>query len=290
MVSSPHETMHRIFQEYPDLSSDVSEVLGVPIGPAASVTLMPTDLTENRPLERRVDTLLRIETQDGRRYLLAIEAQGKKDLAKPTAWMYYLAYLQEKYKIPPMLLVVCQDRATAEWAARPFPSGHPEAPSLTLQAFVAGPQNMPVITSVPEVRKNFALATLSVITHVGDPGIGTMLKTMSAALREAPEALAAPIVELIAQGLGNRPAAQQWRNLVAVDLSFYKSPLSEEIRDEGRAEGIARSILLLLAQSGVDVPDEDRERITGCTDADTLTRWLLRAPTAASTEDLFTDK
>jgi hypothetical protein len=157
---------------------------------------------------------------------------------------------------------------------------------------------MPVITSVPEARKNLALATLSVITHVGDPDIGIMLKTMSAALREAPEALAAPLVELVAQGLGNRPAAQQWRNLVAVDLSFYKSPLSEEIRDEGRvegrtegrAEGIAQSILLLLAQSGVDVPDEDRARITGCDDLDTLTRWLLRAPGAASTEDLFTDE
>jgi hypothetical protein len=28
----------------------------------------------------------------------------------------------------------------------------------------------------------------------------------------------------------------------------------------------------------------------GVRDADTLTRWLLRAPTATSTEDLFTDK
>lgn len=78
---------------------------------------------------------------------------------------------------------------------------------------------------------------------------------------------------------------------MAVDLSFYKSPLSEEIRDEGRAEGraegIARGVLLLLPQAGVDVPGEARERIADCTDLDTLSRWLLRAPGAASVEDVF---
>ncbi|WP_406421388.1 hypothetical protein [Streptomyces sp. NBC_00842] len=87
-----------------------------------------------------------------------------------------------------------------------------------------------------------------------------------------------------------------------MDLSFYKSPLSEEIRDEGRAEGreegreegraegIARGVLLLLAQVGVDVPDEARERIMGCADLDTLSRWLLRAPTATSIEDVLAEK
>lgn len=294
MVSSSHEAMHRIFQEYPGLFSRVSEVLGVEIGPPASATVMPTDLTENRPLERRVDTLLRIDMEDDRSYLLAIEAQGKKDPDKPASWMYYLSYLQAKYRLPPMLLVVCQDRATAEWAARPFRVGHPQSPALTLQALVAGPHNMPVITEVAEARKDLALATLAAITHAGDPDIGAILKTLSTALRDVPETIANPIVELTAQGLGNRPAAQQWRNLVAVDLSFYKSFMSEEIRDEGRAEGraegIARGILLFLARAGVDVPDEARERIVSCTDLDVLSRWLLRAPAATSVEDVFAEE
>lgn len=85
MVSSPHEGMHRIFQEYPGLFSRVSEVLGVPFSPPVSTTLLPTDLTEARPVERRVDTLLRIDTQDDETFLLAIEAQGKKDPDKPAS-------------------------------------------------------------------------------------------------------------------------------------------------------------------------------------------------------------
>ncbi|MFI6966390.1 hypothetical protein [Streptomyces sp. NPDC050255] len=83
-----------------------------------------------------------------------------------------------------------------------------------------------------------------------------------------------------------------------MDLSFYKSAISEEIRDEGRsegraegrAEGIAQGILLFLARAGVDVPDEARERITTCGDLETLNRWLLRAPTAQSVEDVFAEE
>ncbi|MEU0392015.1 hypothetical protein ABZ208_04390 [Streptomyces sp. NPDC006208] len=77
---------------------------------------------------------------------------------------------------------------------------------------------------------------------------------------------------------------------MAVDLSFFKSPISEEIRDEGRAEGRAEDILVILERRGVDVPDEARERITGCGDLDTLSRWLVRAVTASSTEEIFTEE
>lgn len=149
-----------------------------------------------------------------------------------------------------------------------------------------------------EARKDLALATLSAITHAGDPAIGAILKTLSAALRDAPEGIVEPIVELTAQGLGNRPAAEQWRNLVAVDLSFYTSPLSEEIRDEGRVEGRAEgrvegraeSLLTVLELRGVRLTPEARERIDACRDAETLRTWLTRAMTADSSEDVFTEE
>ncbi|WP_371096348.1 hypothetical protein [Streptomyces sanglieri] len=288
MVSSPHEAMHRIFQEYPGLFSRVSEVLGVDIPPPTSATALPTDLTEARPVERRVDTLLRIETEHDGPFVLAIEAQGKKDLRKTASWPYYVSYLHNRYGLPVLLLVVCQDRATAEWAAHPIRIGLRQWQTLALNPLVAGPHNMPVITDVAEARKDLALATLAAITHADNPDVGAILKTLSAALRDTPEAIADPIVELTAQGLGNRPAAQQWRNLVAVDTSFYKSFMSEEIRDEGRAEGRAEGILLVLEARGIDLPDETREKITSCDDPQLLRQWLSRAATAATIEEVFT--
>ncbi|MEU2669859.1 hypothetical protein ABZ622_13485 [Streptomyces sp. NPDC007164] len=292
MVSSPHEAMHRIFQEYPGLFSRVSEVLGVDIPPPTSATALPTDLTEARPVERRVDTLLRIETEHDGPFVLAIEAQGKKDPRKTASWPYYVSYLHNRYGLPVLLLVVCQDQATAEWAARPISIGVRQWQTLTLNPLVAGPHNMPVITDVAEARKDLALATLAAITHADNPDVGAILKTLSVALRDTPEAIADPIVELTAQGLGNRPAAQQWRNLVALDTSFYKSFMSEEIRDEGRAKGRAEAraedLLLVLEARGIALADETREKITCCDDPQLLRQWLNRAATAATIEEVFT--
>ncbi|MFJ7042073.1 hypothetical protein ACIQVC_01510 [Streptomyces sp. NPDC101112] len=290
MVSSPHEAMHRIFQEYPDLFSRLSEVLGVRFAPPTSVTILPTDVTETRPLERRLDTLLRLETKDDEPLLLAVEAQGKKDPAKPASWAYYASYLLTKYRLQPMLLVVCQDRATAEWAAREVRFGPRQWPVLTLRPLVAGPHNMPVITDPAEVRKDLAVATLSAITHATHPKVEAILKAMTHVLRDTPTALVNPIVELIAQGMGQHPAAEQWRKLVAVDLSFYKSYISEEIRDEGRAEGRAEDILDAFEVRGIDVPAAVRERITTCHDLETLRRWHRQAVVAASAEEIFTDE
>ncbi|GGV84280.1 hypothetical protein GCM10015535_28730 [Streptomyces gelaticus] len=192
MVSSPHEAMHRIFQEYTGLFSRVSDVLGVDIPPPTSATALPTDLTEARPVERRVDTLLRIETEVGGPFLLAIEAQGKKDPDKTVNWPYYVTYLHNRYRLPVLLLVVCQDHATAQWAARPISIGLLQWQTFVLSPLVVGPHNMPVITDVAEARKDLALATLAAITHADNPDVGVILKTLSAALRDTPEAMPTP--------------------------------------------------------------------------------------------------
>ena len=74
---------------------------------------------------------------------------------------------------------------------------------------------------------------------------------------------------------------------MATDLSFYKSYISEEIRDEGRAQQGAQDVLLVLEQRGLDVSDEVRTRITECGDPGVLRHWLARAVTASSAEAVF---
>ncbi|MFE9737535.1 hypothetical protein [Streptomyces sp. NPDC006477] len=301
MVNPPHEAMHHIFRHDLHLFSRLRDVLEIPLPDAVDAVVLPNDLTETRPVERRVDTLLRLDSAKDGSLLLAIEAQGKKDPSKPASWAYYVSYLWTKYGLPTALLVVCQDRATAEWAARPVASGPAYLPTLSVQPIVVGPHNMPVITDPARAAEDLALATLSAITHAGDPGIGAILKALSAALRDVPENVADPIIEFTAQGLSKRPAQDLWRTLVAVDLSFYKSYLAEEIRDEarvegraeGRAQGLAQgsadAILLVLEQRGLDVPDDVRARVTGCDDPETLRAWLTRAVTVASAEEIFAD-
>jgi hypothetical protein len=300
MVSSPHEAMHRLFQHDLRLFSRLSPLLGFSLPTPLDVTVLPTDLTETGPVECRVDTLLklRIGEDEDDVLILAVESQGGKDPDKPASWAYYTSFLWTKYKKPTALVVVCQDYATARWAAQPVTSGPPDLPTLTVAPLVVGPHNTPVITDPAEAREDLALAALSAITHAGDPDIDAILKAVSTALRDVPEDVTAPIIEFIGQGLGDRPAQKLWRQLVAVDLSFYKSPIAEEIRDEGReegreeghAQGHAHAILLILAERGIDIADDIRERITTCTDTALLTTWLTRTLTAASAEEVVRDE
>lgn len=111
------------------------------------------------------------------------------------------------------------------------------------------------------------------------------LPALSTALRDMPEDLVNPVVEFTAQGLGNRPAASIWRNLVAVDLSFYTSPLSDGIRAESRAE----DILFILEKRGITIPDGVRQRVNDCEDPEIMRSWLARALTAATAEEIFGD-
>ncbi|MEV4967533.1 MULTISPECIES: hypothetical protein [Streptomyces] len=95
--------------------------------------------------------------------------------------------------------------------------------------------------------------------------------------------------ELTELGLGNTPAAQIWRNLMAIDLSFFRSESSQRLRAEGKAEGKAEAVVQVLEQRGITVADGVRARINGCADADTLARWLARALSVERAEELFVD-
>ncbi|WP_433658493.1 hypothetical protein ACQPW1_41105 [Nocardia sp. CA-128927] len=255
------------------------------------MALLPTDLTEIRPLERRVDTLLRFTVPAGR-FLLLVEAQGKDDPDKPAAWAYYLAHAHAKYRLPAVLLVVCHDRGTAAWAARTTQLGPSFwASSLTMSPLVLGPDNVPVVTDPATAADDVPLAALSAMTHANDPSIDAILKSLAAALRGIDEEDAHVFAELTELGLGDGPAANTWRQLMSLDPAFFRSETSqrlrEEGRDEGRTEGVAASILRVLERRGFAVADDMRDRITSCTDLEVLRGWLDQSVTVTTVTELF---
>ncbi|AZM64573.1 MULTISPECIES: hypothetical protein [unclassified Streptomyces] len=288
MVSSSHEALHRIFQEVPDLFARVARPLGAAFPPPLSSAVLSTDFTETRPLERRVDTLLKMDTEDGS-FLLAVESQSKPEPRKPASWAYYLSYVYAKYGIPPVLLVVCPDRGTAAWAARQFDIGPPQWLSLSLCPLVLGPDDVPVIDSPVEAARDIPLTVLSAALHRRDPEADAILAALAKALKglSADDENTAVFIELTEQGLGKTPAADLWRHLMAVDLSFFQSQTAQQLRAEGHAEGRAEDLLLLLGHRGVEVSDRDRERIVGCGDPDVLGLWFRRALTAESMAEVF---
>lgn len=60
----------------------------------------------------------------------------------------------------------------------------------------------------------------------------------------------------------------------------------DAVRDEGRAAGKAEAILSVLDARGIAVADDVRKRILSCSELEVLERWLRRATTAASADEI----
>ncbi|MFS8204444.1 hypothetical protein ACLVWQ_37955 [Streptomyces sp. CWNU-52B] len=294
MVTSAHEGMHRIFPERPEILGPVFGVLGVPFAEKATVDAVTTDVTETRPLERRVDSVLRIGPSDGQDFLLAIESQSGKKGEKAASWAYYVAYLQSKFGLPVLLVVVCQDRATAKWASGPFDCGTRDWTTQRTYPLVAGPHNLPVITDARTAGKELALTVLSVLAHARSSEVDAILEAVARALQElhpTDPGTAGYFVEFLDVNLGKTPAGDKWRK----DMSFVsyfpgRGTVRETAYLEGQAEDRALLILRVLEKHGIPVSEGAQERITSCADLDTLTLWFDRSLTAAAAEDLFAEE
>ncbi|SMF61929.1 hypothetical protein [Streptomyces sp. Amel2xC10] len=298
MVGSSHEALHRIFQKDPELlTRALQEVLQVPFPRPYDFAAMNVDLTEIEPVERRVDTLLRAETDEGA-YLLVVESQGERDDRKRGSWPYYLSYLYEKYRCEPVLIVVTQSRATARWASQPIHLGVRETPSLTVRPFVLGPDNVPLIATEREARQDVPLAVLSAMTHGRGRKAPAILESLAAALKDVDRDNAAVFVQFVDSCLADPQAQQMWRDLMTAMQYFWRHPLAQEVREQGREEGkevgrvemLAETILNILRWRGIEVPDTVRTRVESCTDLDLLTHWSERAVHATTAHDLFSDE
>lgn len=232
-----------------------------------------------------------IDTADEGSFLLAVEAQSKPDPDKQNSWTYYLAHLYAKYARPPILLVVCQDKTTAAWAAEPIRIGLPTHTSIAVFPLVLGPGSLPVITDPDEAAQDLSLSVFSALTHTKDPALPAILDALAAALANTGGETAQGWAEYTEIGLGDTRTRALWRHLMATYTPRFpgSGTLIEETWLKGIAKGKAEDILRILELRGIDVPEATRDRITTCTDLDTLGTWFDRALTAASAGELFAD-
>jgi hypothetical protein len=93
-------------------------------------------------------------------------------------------------------------------------------------------------------------------------------------------------------GLEDTSARETWRELEKMVATYFpgRGTLFEETYLEGKAEGKAESVISVLEKRGVPIPQAARDRITSCTDLDTLTLWFDRSLTATTAEDLFAEE
>lgn len=63
----------------------------------------------------------------------------------------------------------------------------------------------------------------------------------------------------------------------------------DELRAEGKAEGLRAALLEVLAHRGLALDDSLRARVSTCTSGARLERWFQRALTAATVEAIFAE-
>ncbi|GEJ98111.1 hypothetical protein [Streptomyces sp. 1-11] len=291
MVGSSHEALHRIFQKDPALlTRALQRVLHVPFPEPRQIAALNVDLTEIEPVERRVDTLLRAETDEGT-YLFVIESQGKVDDRKRGSWPYYLSYLYEKYRCEPVLIVVTQNSATAKWASRPIRLGFRDWHSLTVRPLVLGPDNVPVVADEQAAVRDVPVAVLSAMTHGRGRQAPAILESLATALQTIDDETAAVFAQFVDSCLADPQAKQMWRDLMTATQYFWRHPLAEQVREEGREEGRAEAkaemILHMLQWRGIEVPDTVRDRVNACTDLNQLEVWAQCAMHAKDATELF---
>lgn len=269
MVGSSHEALHRIFQKDPAvLTKALQRVLHVPFPEPREIVAMNVDLTEIEPVERRVDTLMRAETDEGT-YLLRTGA----------------------------------DRGHAEQYDRQVglsadPVRLPGWHSMTVRPLVLGPDNVPVITDEHWGEQDPSLAVFSAMTHGRGPQTPAILESLVAILKTVDPDTASVYAQFVDSCLTDSQAKQMWRDLMKTVQYFWRHPLAEQVREEGRVEGreegrieTSRAMLLrLLEWRHIPVPTTVRARIESCTDLSRLETWAERAVHAADAEELFAEE
>ncbi|CAM5467384.1 Transposase (putative) YhgA-like domain-containing protein OS=Streptomyces canus OX=58343 GN=AQJ46_07990 PE=4 SV=1 [Streptomyces canus] len=127
---------------------------------------------------------------------------------KEASWAYCVAYLQAKFRLRVLLLVVCQDGPTAKWAAGPFDCGTRGWTALRVYPLVAGPDNLPVITDARTAAKNLAPAVLSALAHARNPDCDAVPDT------------AEYFFDFLEVTLGKTPAGEKWNRIMSF-VSYF---------------------------------------------------------------------
>ncbi|WP_394838354.1 hypothetical protein LVJ94_15750 [Pendulispora rubella] len=288
MVSREHEAPILLVRERPELVAELlRDWLAVVVPSHSEARVEAADFTQVFPVEFRADAVVTLR-QDGQPVMgIILEVQRGEDDDKRGSWPLYNAAFHAQIRCQIALVVIAEDENVARWAAKPI---------MTLQAgsaftpLVLGPSRVPVVTSEEQACRAPELAVLSALVHGKKRGLEVGRAAARAALSlDLPGERRTLYLDLILSALAAEPRATLE---IEMDLSGYKfksETFRRQIADAqalGEAKGEARAVLTVLSARKLAVSEELRAKILACTDLAVLERWIERAATASSTEDV----
>jgi hypothetical protein len=295
MASIQHEGLLLLFRNRPTLAPELlRDALGLTLPAWSEARVESAELTEVVPTEYRADLVVLL--LDGKPvFAIVVEVQLSRDEDKRKTWPLYLTSLRSRVGCPTALLVVAPDAAVARWCAQPIELGHP---GFKLEPLVAGPDAIPVIIDEEAARQDPELAVLSAMAH-GKAEVGqTIARTVMAAVGGLEAERVRLYVDLALSSL-SEAARHALEELMASGTYEYQSEFArkyvaqgrEEGRQEGRQEGLREgemaALLEVLDARGIAVDAVARQKILSCGELAQLKRWLRKALTVQSVQELF---
>ncbi|MEV0352962.1 hypothetical protein AB0H88_45015 [Nonomuraea sp. NPDC050680] len=298
MPSPRHDTLIKLFADRPELAVEIlRDFLGADL-PATPLIRREASTFNTRPSDDiEADLVLVLGPPQTPAHAIIVEIQQDKS-KDPRQLARYAAALWLMLGCDVSVLVICPDRNVATYYAQPIDSG---LTGYRLRPWVLGPDGIPAITDPQEAAAHLDLAALSVMVHGLDRKV---IEAFTAALPDVTDEHAPDYYEY-----AYNISAPEIRNLMEEIMKSAStkwpvySPFAREHFGRGKAEGMAegmaegkaagkaeeagRSVLLVLAARGFDVPDDIHARIVTCTDLAQLETWLARAATAQTLQGLF---
>lgn len=300
-MSSPslvHEGVIALVRDNPAFAARVlRDLLHVDVPRFRTARLTEAALPDLVPVEYHADAVVLFDGADGDQTKPVLgrvfEVQLERKDRKRYTWPLYAVAARARHECPFILTVVAPDPAVARWADQSIELGNG-----SFAPCVIGPQGIPQVTDRDQAMREPQLAVLSAVAH----GRGDLATAMSIGRAAIDAVRALPDEQrLLYSGLIEKALSEAARKALEMDpqikqffseahqRSYAKGEAEGEAKGlaRGLAKGKAESLMMFLQQRGLVLTDEQRRQILSCTDVAILDRWLARALSVASVDELF---
>lgn len=295
--SSQHDALVELFRDRPALAGELLGVLVPSVKWGARVlreaAVVSQSFEQIQPATYAADLVVTFGERAPRAVVI-VEVQRRRSKEKRRSWPLYVAHLWARYGCPVFLLVLAPKARVAAWCAQPISLGHP---GLALTPLVAGPESVPRIADAEEANRRPELAVLSAIVHAEAPdAFDLAVLAAEAILFHGPDSsylyydlIVSALREVDATRLDERMTQHREFASRSLRRAYSEGLVEGEGRGakRGHAQGLADGLLQVLRARGIEVPAEVEERIRGCHDVALLGRWLERAATLSSIDELM---
>lgn len=288
MPTPAHETLVALLSQRPDLLDRLLRTLGF-AGLPGEVVAADSALRIANPLEVRPDLVLVAEGERGPWTI--VEVQLRRDDDKRRRWLAAAGVLLDARGAMGDVVVITNDASVARWAAEVARTHGPGGTKLSLEPVVVAltqrEAEVLLATHTPELAVLAAWAVHDQQGRAAQQVVRAVVTEIEAATDpQLRDALSRAMISMLGESLLDVIREMMMDRLVIPESPGFKA-LRREFEARGEARGEARALLTLLRVRGLPISDAARARIEGCDDAELLNRWVARAATAASVDEVF---